>query len=55
MDAFERELQSLDDDLENGAISPSEYNSTIRNCEQDYRGQAREAAEEAYDNEMQRW
>ena len=55
MGAFEREMESLDQDLENGTIDTKEYNRNIREIENDYRDAARESAQEAYDREMDRW
>lgn len=52
---YELEEQQLEDDLNNGDISVGEYNSQMRDMQRSYREEAREAAEEAYDNEMSQW
>ena len=52
---MQREQECLDRDLENGAIDIKEYNQQMRDIEADYRDAARDAADEAYDREMERW
>ena len=52
---YELEEQQLEDDLANGDISTSEYNSSMRSMQRQYREEARESAEEAYHDEMGRW
>jgi hypothetical protein len=54
MDQFEREEELLSNQLSNGAISLREYNEEMRDMQRSYRDQARESAQEAYDNEMER-
>lgn len=52
---FEREEQSIEDDLANGIISQQEYNNQMRELQRDYRAEAEDSAQQAYDNEMQNW
>lgn len=52
---FEREEAILDEQLAAGQISPSEHRSAMRELQRDYRAAAREAAEDAYDREINRW
>ena len=52
---FEREEDLLCEQYNSGLISQSEYNNEMRELNRDYRAQAQMAAEEAYENEMQRW
>ena len=55
MNAFERELQQLEQDLENGEITIKEYNRLLRDMEADYISQAQQEAQEAYDYRLQNW
>jgi len=55
MNQFDRELQNLEDDLENGNVSSKEFRKEMRELERDYREFARESAQDAYDEEMNRW
>jgi predicted nucleic acid-binding Zn-ribbon protein len=55
MDASEREIESLDNDLANGDIDIKEYSRNVRDMEHDYRESARESAQNAYEREMERW
>ena len=52
---YDRELRRLDDQLEEGSISRDEYDESVRQIERDYREAAREAAENAYQEEINRW
>ena len=52
---FEREEDLLCEQYNSGQISQAEYNNEMRELNRDYRAQAQMAAEEAYENEMQRW
>jgi hypothetical protein len=52
---FEREEDLLCEQYNSGLISQAEYNNEMRELNRDYRAQAQMAAEEAYENEMQRW
>lgn len=55
MNQYDRELEALDKALANGDISQREYNESLRELENDYRADAREAAEEAYRRELDNW
>ena len=55
MDALEREEQYLEEQLANGEITVKEYNRELRELYRDYRAQAEESAQRAYDDEMERW
>lgn len=52
---YERELEGLENELEEGCISQKEYNQRLRDLDRDYREAARESAREAYNNEYDRW
>jgi len=52
---FEREEQSIEDDLSNGIISDQEYNDQMRELQRDYCAAAEDSAQQAYDNEMNNW
>ena len=53
MDQFELEEEALDTELENGEISQNEHNAAMRELQRDYRSEAAEAAQNAYDSEIQ--
>ena len=53
--AFEREVELLENDLESGAISTKEFNQEMRELERDYRDAAQESAEQAFQDEFNRW
>lgn len=55
MNDLENQEQYLDEALNNGEISNHEYHEQMRELHQDYRAQAEEAAQEAYDREMNCW
>ena len=55
MDELEREEDFLLEQLRNGEISDQEYNRTIKEIHYQYSREARDAAEEAYDRELERW
>ncbi len=55
MDQFDREVEDLDRQLEEGCISQAEYNETMRDMERDYRDAAHEAADQAYRTELGYW
>jgi len=55
MSQFGREEQELCDAYNRGDISLAEYNKAMQELQRDYRDAAREAAEEAYRQEMERW
>lgn len=52
---LEREEDALEDVYNQGAISLSEYNKEMREIQSDYQFAAEQAAQEAYDAEMNRW
>ena len=51
----EREEEQLERELSNGDISVKEYNEQMRDMQRSYREEAQEAAQNAYDNEMNNW
>ena len=55
MTQFDREVEALEGDLEEGRISQKEFNREMRLLQTDYREAAREEAQRAYDDEMNRW
>lgn len=52
---MEREEQDICDRHNNGEISLSEYNREMQSLQREYRAMAEEAAQDAYDNEMNNW
>ncbi len=54
-DMFEREAERLDRELEDGDLSPAEFNAEIRELERDYRADAEEDARQAYDDRLEQW
>lgn len=52
MDAFEREERILQEQLDHGEITISEYNRELRELERDYADAAHEAAERAHYEEL---
>jgi len=55
MDAWDREEEQLCNDVNSGRITPAEYNRQMREIARDRAAAAREAAQDAYDREMERW
>ncbi len=55
MDQFDLEMESLEEQHENGDITSKEYSRLIQEVERDYRDAARESAQDAYDEELDRW
>lgn len=55
MDVLEREERLLEQSLENGDITTAEYNQELRELHGMYRQHAHEAAQKAYDEELERW
>jgi hypothetical protein len=49
---FEREIEMIENDE---SMTPQEKAREIRKIERDYCDAARESAERAYDDEMERW
>lgn len=54
-DAFDREMEALEKDYENGDCTRSEYLRWRGELEQDYRAAAEDAARNAYEAELERW
>ena len=52
---FELEESQLEQDLNEGLITLKEFNRLMADLQRDYRESAREASQEAYDDEMERW
>ena len=52
---WEREEDQIDRDYENGLIDLVEYKKQIRDLRNDYMDAAREAAQNAYDREIESW
>jgi polyhydroxyalkanoate synthesis regulator phasin len=52
---FDREEASIIDAMNSGDISQEEGRKQMRDLHADYRGAAEEAAQEAYDREMNCW
>ncbi len=55
MNELEREEDFLLEQLQNGEISQSEYNRAMKEAHYQYSREARFAAEEAYDRELENW
>ncbi len=55
MDPWEREEDQLCNDLNNGKIDRTEFNKQMRELSRDRQAAANEAAQDAYDREMDRW
>ena len=53
--SIEREEEILEEELARGDISLDEFNKEMRELQRSYRAAAEEAAERAYDDEMERW
>ncbi len=54
-DEFEREEDALCTEYNEGRITLAEYNKQMRDLQSEYRAQAQEAAQGAYDDEMGKW
>lgn len=52
---FDREENHLVEQFNSGLITRDEYNKQMRELQRDYRAAAQEAAQDAYDREMDRW
>jgi hypothetical protein len=52
---FEREEAHIIEMMNSGEISNAEGWKQIRELQRDYRAAAQEAAQEAYDRELERW
>ncbi len=55
MNQIEREIENLENQLDNGEITSREYCKYMKELQLDIRTAAEEAAEEAYREEMSRW
>ena len=55
MTQIEREEDQLERDLADGMITAQEFNKQMRDLQREYRYAAEEAAQIAYDNEMENW
>lgn len=55
MDAFDREVQAIEKACFDGLITSTECDEEIRELERDRRDAAHEAAQEAYDDVLERW
>lgn len=59
MNQWEREEEQLERDYANGFLSQKEFNDQLRQLHRDMRDQARaeaeEAADQAYNDSMDRW
>ena len=55
MTQLEREEENLEQQLEGGEITQQEYNRELQELYRDYRNAAEEAAQNAYDDEIERW
>jgi len=52
---FEHEVDVLERRYAEGEMSNAEFNEEMREMERDYRGWAEEQAQQAYDDELERW
>ena len=52
---MQREEDYLCQQYNSGQITQQEFNQQMRELQRDYRAAAQEAAQRAYDNEMERW
>ena len=55
MDQFELEERHLQEQYESGDLSVKELNHKMLELQRDYQAAAEEAAQDAYDLEMNRW
>lgn len=55
MSNLDREEELIARAYENGEITLEEYNHELQDIRREYRWMAEEAAQEAYDREMERW
>ncbi len=52
---FDREEDHLVELVNSGQISQEQFRKEMRELQRDYRAMAQEAAQDAYDREMDRW
>ncbi len=55
MDTFDREVAGIEWAYERGSIGAEERERALLELQRDYRDEARESAQRAYDDEMERW
>lgn len=55
MNAFDQEVQLLDEQYENGEISSQEYNTALNELSRGYQEAREESAQKAYDDEFEQW
>jgi len=55
MDSLQREEERLAEQLECGQITLQEFNQELKELHREYREQAEESAQEAYDREFENW
>lgn len=55
MSAWDREIEQVGRDYNEGLIDLREYNRRIQEINRDYRDAAKEAASEAYLRELENW
>ena len=55
MNAFDREEDFLVEELNSGRITRREFDREIWELRHDYRASAHEAAQDAYERELERW
>jgi vacuolar-type H+-ATPase subunit H len=55
MDQYEREEQAILEAKERGQLTHAEAMKELRELQRDYAQAARDAAQEAYDRELERW
>lgn len=55
MDEYDKEMDALDQQLDDGTLTPQEHREAVQELQRDYRGAAEEAAEQAYRNELSCW
>ena len=54
-EAFDREERILEEQFDRGELSADELRHEIRELQRDYQAAAEEAAQRAYQDEMERW
>ena len=55
MDPYDREYDELERQLADGEISEDEFKRKMRDLQHSYRAAAEESAEQAYQDELDRW
>lgn len=55
MNQLEREERQIEDDFAHGLISQAEYNAAMHDLQREYRAAAEEAAQQAYERELENW